>query len=199
MYAHTRDLEGGHHLQFGRDKDSHVSLTSRDHGEGQLIAVERPAWSKGRERMAIRIAEVKSSSLSEDKKEVIIGGYGKYIGDVELRFARECLDDLMGALVRAKSALGPSANSGLVSNDAGIPAPERNGSASANPDQINFRIPKNFTVTADTSGRRLVPLILNHRMENQEGFALSPDAAKQVAGGLTKSADAVFALSPPPD
>jgi hypothetical protein len=153
--------------------------------------------------MAIRIAEVKSSSLSEDKKEVIIGGYGKYIGDVELRFARECLDDLMGALVRAKSALGPSANSGLVSNDAGIPAPERNGSADANPDQINFRIPKNFTVTADTSGRRLVLLILNHRMENQEGFALSPDAAKQVAGGLTKSADAVFKLepsvSPPPD
>jgi len=37
--------------------------------------------------MAIRIAEVKSSSVSEDKKEII--GSGKYIGDVELRFARQ--------------------------------------------------------------------------------------------------------------
>jgi hypothetical protein len=52
-------------------------------------------------------------------------------------------------------------------------------------------------VTADTSGRGLVLLILNHRLENQEGYALSPDAARQVAGGLTKSADAVLALKPP--
>jgi len=147
--------------------------------------------------MAIRIAEVKSSSLADDKKEVIVGGYGKYIGDVELRFARECLDDLMEALVRAKSALGPSANSELVSNGASVPSPEPNGGAGAKPDQISFKIPKNFTVTADTSGRRLVLLILNHRLENQEGYALSPDAAKQVAGGLTKSADAVLVLEPP--
>jgi hypothetical protein len=43
----------------------------------------------------------------------------------------------------------------------------------------------------------LVLLILNHRLENQEGFALSPDAARHVAGGLTKSADALLALKPP--
>ncbi len=53
--------------------------------------------------MAIRIAEVKSSSLADDKKEVIVGGYGKYIGDVELRFARECLDDLMRLLSARKA------------------------------------------------------------------------------------------------
>ena len=146
--------------------------------------------------MAIRIAEVKSSSLSDDKKEVIVGGSGKYIGDVELRFARECLDDLIEALVRAKGGLGPSANSAVVPSATAAPAPERNG-AGANPDQIRFEIPKNFTVAADTSGRGLVLLILNHRLQNQEGYALSPDAAKQVAGGLTKSADAVLALKPP--
>jgi hypothetical protein len=156
--------------------------------------------------MAIRIAEVKSSSLADDKKEVIVGGYGKYIGDVELRFARECLDDLIEALFRAKGALEPSANSASVPSATAVPAPERNGGApapernggpSANPDQIRFEIPKNFTITADTSGRGLVLLILNHRLEKQEGYALSPDAAKQVAGGLTKSADAVLALKPP--
>ena len=147
--------------------------------------------------MAIRIAEVKSSSLSDDKKEIIVGGAGKYIGDVELRFARECLDDLIAALAQAKGALGPSANTAVAPRATAAPAPERNGAASANPDQVRFEIPKNFTVTADTSGRGLVLLILNHRLENQEGFALSPDAAKQVAGGLAKSADAVLALKAP--
>ena len=147
--------------------------------------------------MAIRIAEVKSSSLSDDKKEVIVGGHGKYIGDVELRFACECLDDLVDALVRAKDALAPSAGAAPVPNPPAVAAAKRNGGAGANPDQIRFEIPKNFTVTADTSGRGLVLLILNHRLQNQEGFALSPAAAKQVAGGLTKSAEAVLALKPP--
>jgi hypothetical protein len=137
---------------------------------------------------------VKSSGLSDDKKEIVVGGSGKYIGDIELRFERECLDNLLDALLRAKSALGPSANS-VVAPVA--PAPRSNGDPAANPDEIRFEIPKNFTVTADTSGRGLVLLILNHRLENQEGYALSPDAAKQVAGGLVKSADAVLALKPP--
>jgi hypothetical protein len=147
--------------------------------------------------MAIRIAEVKTSGLSDDRKEVIIGGSGKYIGDVELRFARECLDDLIEALLRAKGVLGPSANSARVPDAAAAAAPRRNGGAGAHPDQVRIEIPKNFTVTADTTGRGLVLLILNHRLENQEGFGLSPDAAKQVAGGLMKSADAVLALKPP--
>ena len=145
--------------------------------------------------MAIRIAEVKSSRLSDDKKEVIVGGSGKYIGDVELRFARECLDDLMEALVQAKGALEPSV--AVASGAAAVPVTKRNGDASPNPHEIEFEIPKNFTVTADTSGRGLVLLILNHRLENQEGYALSPDAARQVAGGLTKSADALLALKQP--
>jgi hypothetical protein len=147
--------------------------------------------------MAIRIDEVKSSSLSDDKREIIVGGSGKYVGNVELRFARECLDGLIDALVRAKSALEPSANSGLVPSVTAAAPPKRNGAAATNPDKIRFEIPKNFTVTADTSGRGLVLLILNHRLENQEGYALSPDAAKHVAGGLTKSADALLALKPP--
>jgi hypothetical protein len=145
--------------------------------------------------MAIRIAEVKSSSLSDDRKEVIIGGRGKYIGDVELRFAGECLDDLIDALMRAKGSLGPSANSAPVRNETAASMPKRNGGGAAYPDKVRIEIPKNFTVTADTTGRGLVLLILNHRLENQGGYGLSPDAAKQVAGGLMKSADAVLALT----
>jgi hypothetical protein len=147
--------------------------------------------------MAIRVSEVKSSRLSDDKMDVIVTGSGKYIGDVELRFARECLDNLIDALVRAKSAFEPSVNSASLPDVTVVPSHKRNGGAPANPDAIRFEVPKNFTVTADTSGRGLVLLILNHRLENQEGYALSPDAARQVAGGLTKSADAVLSPARP--
>ena len=139
--------------------------------------------------MAIRISEVKSSGLSDDKKEVIVGGSGKYIGDVELKIALECLDDFIDALVSARGRLGsvavPSADSAVV--------PKRNARSGDNPNEVRFEIPKTFAVTADTEGRGLVLLILNHRLENQEGYALSPDAAKQVAEGLINSADVLLA------
>ena len=147
--------------------------------------------------MAIRIAEVKSSRLSDDKKEVIVDAGGKYIGSIELRFARECLDPLIDALTRAKSSLEPSANAAIASSTIAPSALRPHGGAVANQDEVRFQVPKNFTVTADTSGRGFVLLIVNHRLENQGGYALSPDAARQVAGGLTKSADAVLAQKPP--
>jgi hypothetical protein len=42
-------------------------------------------------------------------------------------------------------------------------------------------------------------LVFNHRLENQRGYALPPDAAKQVAGRLTTSADTVLSGQPPGD
>ncbi|MBR1200933.1 hypothetical protein JQ634_34375 [Bradyrhizobium sp. AUGA SZCCT0240] len=141
--------------------------------------------------MAIRISEVKSSRLSDDKKEVIVGGSGKYIGDVELKIARECLDDFIDALVNARGTLEPTL---AVAPGADAAAgSKRKARSGDNPNEVRFEIPKTFAVTADTEGRGLVLLILNHRLENQEGYALSPDAARQVAGGLTKSADALQA------
>jgi len=104
--------------------------------------------------MAIRIAEVKSAKLSDDKKEVIVDGSGKYIGDIELRFGRECLDPLIEALTQVKSMLEPSAIAGAATEATAPPEPKRNGAISAS------------------------------------------DAAKKVAGGLTKSADAVLAQKP---
>jgi hypothetical protein len=146
--------------------------------------------------MAIRIAEVKSSSLSDDKREAIVVGYGKYVGNVELRFASECLDDLIETLVRMKGDRQPSASPRLTSNAVGLASPDQNGGGGANSDEIRFEVPKNFSVAEDTSGRGLVLLILNRRLENQRGYALMPDAAKQLAGGLTKRADAMLAQKP---
>jgi hypothetical protein len=144
--------------------------------------------------MAIRISEIKKSSrLSDDKKEVIVDGSGKYVGDLELKIARECVDDLIDALVSARGMLGSSTLAEAVPSVDSAAGPKRNDRSGGNPNEVRFEVPKNFTVTADTTGRGLVLLILNHRLENQEGYALTPDAAKQVAGGLTKSADALLA------
>ena|ERR1700730_13379919 len=141
--------------------------------------------------MAIRIDEVKSSFLSDDKKQAVVG-FGKYVGNVELKFASECLDDLIDALVRMKGDRNhASANSGLAANPTNIATADRNESAAANPDEMRFEVPKDFTVTIDAS-RVLVLLILNRLLENRRGYALSPEAASQLAGGLIKSADALL-------
>lgn len=157
--------------------------------------------------MAIRVSEVKSSKLSDDGKEIIVASLGKYTGDLELRFARECLDPLLQLLMQAREALDPSVApaTALAERPVAAAAPPPvaqpiappNVAPSTNPDQVRFEIPQNLTVTADSSGRGLVLMIINHRLMNQSGYALAPDAAKQVAGGLIKSADALLAIKQP--
>ena len=145
--------------------------------------------------MAIRISTVKASHLSDDKKEVIVASTGKYTGELELRFASECVNDLLRALVKARGLLHPETAGTTAPVAAAGALPKTNDpQVSKNPDEVRFEIPRNFTVTADTSGRGLVLLIVNHRLERQAGYALSPDAAKQVGGGLVKSAEALLSL-----
>lgn len=155
--------------------------------------------------MAIRVSEVKSSKLSDDGKEIIVASLGKYTGELELRFARECLDPLLQLLMQARATLDPSVERPVAATierpaAASAPLPVAEAAAapidarSSNPEEVRFEIPKNMTVTADSSGRGLVLVIMNHRLASQTGYALAPDAAKQVAGALIKSADALQAL-----
>ncbi|MGY8637437.1 hypothetical protein RAD15_33705 [Bradyrhizobium sp. 14AA] len=150
--------------------------------------------------MAIRIAAVSSATMSDDKKEFVVQTTGKYTGALELRFASDCVDDLIAALTSARGGVQPTASNGggavaeAVAPNMDAAAPVKPGAAGGDkPDEVRFEIPKNCTISADTSGRGLVLFILNHRLEQQAGYAFSPDAAKQLAGGLTKSADALLA------
>jgi len=148
--------------------------------------------------MAIRINGVKSSHLSDDKKEIVVAAMGKYIGEIELRFACECVDELVKALAAAKSVLEPA--SPVAATPAGgdnFPGRPPAASASRNPNEVTFEIPRNFSIAADPNGRGLVLFIVNHKLERQAGYALTPDAAKQVAGGLVKSADALLSAKAP--
>src|SRR5882672_4541848 len=101
--------------------------------------------------MAIRVSEVKSSRLSDDNKEVIVDSTGKYTGDLELRFARECLDQLLQMLTQAKQALEPSIKSASFPSAAGSPVAQSSEdpviAPKTNLDEVRFEIPKNFSVT----------------------------------------------------
>ncbi|MDN5005271.1 hypothetical protein ACFQZO_30905 [Bradyrhizobium sp. GCM10027634] len=142
-----------------------------------------------------------SATMSDDGKEFVVHTTGKYTGALELRFASDCVDNLIAALTSARGGTQPAASNGplptaapaVVPNPdgAGVVAPGARGAN--NPDEVKFEIPRNCTISADNSGRGLVLFILNHRLERQAGYAFSPDAAKQLAGGLTKSADALLA------
>lgn len=79
--------------------------------------------------MAIRIAAVKTASLSDDKKEVIVATSGKYTGDLELRFAHECLDDLIDSLIRARNVMQPAAPIGSATRQAAAPVTEKGAAA----------------------------------------------------------------------
>ena len=149
--------------------------------------------------MAIRIAAVSSATMSDDKKEVIVQTTGKYTGALELRFGADCVDDLIAALTNVRGDAQPAASNRAV--PAETTTPNEDGTAPVAIDkagEVRFEIPKNCTISADTSGRGLVLFILNHRLDRQAGYAFSPDAAKQLAEGLTKSADALLAQRPIP-
>jgi hypothetical protein len=135
-------------------------------------------------------------------KEVIVASTGKYTGELELRFARECVDDLINVLMQASASVAQpnvASSASPTATNAAPPAVNRDTRAKAeplpasnNPDEVRFEIPRNCTITADTSGRGLVLFIVNHKLDRQAGYAFSPDAAKQLAVGLVKSADALL-------
>ncbi len=143
--------------------------------------------------MAIRISAVKSAHLSEDKKEVIVATTSKYTGDLELRFASECVENLINAFINARRAMQPASSEGATPV-AATTAPSSASGPEANniPHQVSFEMPRNFAITAD-GGRRLVLFIVNHKLDRQAGYAFSADAAKQLAVGLVKSAEALLA------
>jgi hypothetical protein len=159
--------------------------------------------------MAIRVSEFKSARLSDDGKEVVVDCAGRYTGDLELRFTRDCFDQMLRALIGAAGAgvakpqpMEPSATEALPPPDAAQPAvspqppkplPAAGNGPQTTADEVKVQIPKNIAVTAGPSGSGLVILIVNHKLENQVGYAVSPDAAGNIAAGLTKSAAAVRA------
>jgi hypothetical protein len=122
---------------------------------------------------AFSVIGVKGQTVSADGAEVKLTFASKFIGDIDLTIPADRLDDLISALNKANNALRA-----------------RNSNT---PQQVRVTTPKKFMVTADVDVRGIVILIFDPTTVDQCGFALDAKAAKEMAVGLVKNADAVLA------
>ena len=119
---------------------------------------------------------VKAHAVSDDGGQVAVAFATKDGGELSVLMPADCLDAIISALNRAKSAV-------------------RNKQAtSAN--QISVTTPKTWLVTADLEVHGLVLLIFDPKTETQIGYALDAESSKKMAAGLIKNADAVLARKP---
>jgi hypothetical protein len=153
---------------------------------GWFRGIFEQAWSCV---VAIGIVEVKSFKLSTDNKEVVVAGRGRYVGDFEIAIDVACLDGFIDVLTAAKNALGPVTSSRDRNAASGL---QNDSAATAAPGAVKFAVPKNCTVTADMRAG-LALLVLNHRLDNQQGYAFPPEGAAKVANLLAQVSDRLLA------
>ena len=128
----------------------------------------------------MRVSGVKGHTASLDGDNVTVRFSTKYVGDFELTMPRSCVDQLVADLKNAR----PGGDALAQTSSA--------HSAAQHAPPVNVRLPEKWLVTADHSVRNgIVLLVFDHQTEKQAGFALTPDAAKKIAGGLNQEAAAI--------
>ena len=121
----------------------------------------------------LALTAVKNHAVSNDGSHVALAFSTREGEDHSVMMPAECLDALILALNRARTA---------VQNKRG-----KNG------DQIAISTPKTWMVTADLNVHGVVVLIFDPKTDAQVGYALDAEASKKMADGLIKNADAVAA------
>ena len=116
---------------------------------------------------------VKAHAVSDDGGQVAVAFGTKDGGELSVLMPADCLDAVISALNRAKSAA-------------------RNKQATS-ASQINVTKPKTWLVTADLEVHGIVLLVFDPKTETQMGYALDAESSKKMAAGLIKNADAVLA------
>ena len=149
----------------------------------------------------ISINSIKSCRISDNGAEVHITFVSRYSGDFEVSMPIACRDELMALLGPGSAAPAippkssppkPSQPVATAAAPPRTPAPAA-ASEAAKPGQVSVSVPKKWAVTADTAVHDVVLLLFNPNMDKQSGYALGPEAAKEMAVGLVKNADAVLA------
>lgn len=141
----------------------------------------------------ISINSIKSCRLSANGAEVHITFASRYSGDFEISMPLACRDELI-ALLAPGGTPRPASAAPMAAPAAPVPAPAAPSKTEpAKPGQISVTVPKKWAVTADTTIHDVVLLLFNPNMDKQTGYALGPEAAKEMAVGLVKNADTVLA------
>src|SRR5262245_20578865 len=121
----------------------------------------------------LALTGVKAHAVSDDGAQVALAFTTKTGGEHSVMIPAECLDALIAGLNRAKSvAKNKQSTSG---------------------EQVSVTMPKTWMVTADVDVRGVVVVIFDPKTDNQIGYALDVESAKNMAVGLVKNAEAVLA------
>jgi hypothetical protein len=121
----------------------------------------------------VALTAVKGHAVSDDGGQVALAFATRAGDELSVMMPADCLDALILALTRAKSA-----------------AKSKRDNA---PDQVTFMLPKSWMVTADLQVRGLVLMVFDPKTDAQVGYALDPESSKKIAAGLIKNAEAVIA------
>jgi hypothetical protein len=145
------------------------------------------------------ILGVKAYAVSDDGAEVKVTFTTKHIGDMIIAMPANCVGDLMLALNQAKTAISGKQLKTATPSKQASPAALPSSPQAAMPlkggrdlNQVTIVAPKKFMVTADLKIHDVVVLIFDQQTESQAGYALNAEAAKNMAMGLVKNADAVL-------
>ncbi len=121
----------------------------------------------------IKVTGVSARVDAKNGSDVIIAFTTKYSGERTYSMPLGYLDSLISDLQRAKPAT--EAKSGKNSN------------------QVTVTTPKKCVIASGLPKYPMVILVFDPQTEAQAGYAVSADAAKKMAIGLVKNADAVVA------
>jgi hypothetical protein len=145
------------------------------------------------------ILAVKAHTVSDDGADVKVTLATKHVGDMTLSMPADCLSELISALSQAKAAIPSKQLKTATPAKQTIPAAPSPQTKTAiaskggkDLNQVTITVPKKFMVGADLRVHDVVLLIFDQQTESQTGYALNADAAKQMAVGLVKNADAVL-------
>ena len=121
---------------------------------------------------SLTVNAITPNGVSEDGSHATLTLTTKYAGDLDVTMPASCIDDLIASLKLAKSSIAHK--------------------DPRNANQLKVTMPKTWLVTSDVKERGVVIVVFDHQSEAKAGYALSPDAAKKMAAGLTQSAEAIL-------
>lgn len=124
---------------------------------------------------SISVTTVKACQVSDDGTELILTLATRYVGDMKIVMPIACREQALAALTQV--AAGKSGGEAATKS-------------------VTVKVPKKWIVTADAERHGVVLLIFDHQTPSQSAYALQPEAAKQFAVGITKSAESLLARKP---
>jgi hypothetical protein len=146
------------------------------------------------------VSEVTSLRVTErsaDGQKITIGLTTRYIPERFYAVPLDCLSDLIAELERLKgSEAAPTAaatDEAIFDTEPATPAspPPAPDAAASDPNEIKVRVPKKWMLASALPHRPMVIVMFDPQTDQQTAFGLGASAARDMATGLIKQADAI--------